>query len=146
MLSFYVVFMCHHIKPNSVSQYLLGIVSSLEPHFPNVCEARNGLLISYMLAGMWELQGFRMMHKCVLTEDDLLVILTIFTSGSLHNLLTISIIFTGCHALMHLGESTLPDNEAKWMFLKTILHHTIIMKDSFNIFIHAPYPQNGPIL
>src|SRR5882724_6999359 len=35
-LSFYVVFMAHHIKPTSMSQYLSGIVSSLEPHFPNV--------------------------------------------------------------------------------------------------------------
>jgi len=35
-LSFYVVFMAHHMKPTSISQYLSGIVSSLEPHFPNV--------------------------------------------------------------------------------------------------------------
>src|SRR5882724_7118818 len=46
MLSFYIIFMAHHIKPNSVSQYLSGIVSSLEPHFPNVCDIRNGLLMS----------------------------------------------------------------------------------------------------
>jgi len=37
-LSFYIIFMAQHIKPKSVSQYLSGIVSSLEPHFPNVRE------------------------------------------------------------------------------------------------------------
>ena len=49
-LSFYVVFMAHHIKPNSVSQYLSGIMSSLEPFFPKVQEARNGLLVAHTLA------------------------------------------------------------------------------------------------
>ena len=38
-LSFYIVFMCHHIKSNSILQFLLGIISSLEPLFPNVCES-----------------------------------------------------------------------------------------------------------
>ena len=57
-LTFYVIFMCHHIKPNSISQYLSGIVSSLEPHFPNVCEIHNGLLVSHTLAGMQKLRGF----------------------------------------------------------------------------------------
>jgi len=72
MLSFYVVFMCHHIKPNSISQYLSGIVSSLEPHFPNVHESRNGLLVSCTLAGMQKLQGFTgTTCKHALTEDDL---------------------------------------------------------------------------
>ena len=39
-LSFYVVFMAHHIKLNSVSQYLSGIISTLEPYFPIIWEAR----------------------------------------------------------------------------------------------------------
>jgi hypothetical protein len=31
-LSFYVVFMSHHISPKSVSAYLSGICNTLEPH------------------------------------------------------------------------------------------------------------------
>jgi hypothetical protein len=34
-LSFYTVFMSHHIDPKSVSSYLSGICQQLEPHFPN---------------------------------------------------------------------------------------------------------------
>ena len=44
-LSFYVVFMVHHIKPCSIDNYLSGIVSQLEPHFPSVCAARNSDLV-----------------------------------------------------------------------------------------------------
>ena len=29
MLSFYVVYMAHHIKPSSVTQYLSGIINTL---------------------------------------------------------------------------------------------------------------------
>ena len=58
------------------------------------------------------------------------VILTTFASGELDDLLTTSIIFTGFHALMHLGELTLLDNDAKRSFLKTILHHTVIVTPS----------------
>src|SRR5882724_8930268 len=57
-LSFYVVFIAHHIKPTSISQYLSGIVSSLEPHFPNVQENCNGLLVTCTLTGMQQLRGF----------------------------------------------------------------------------------------
>ncbi|KAF8580258.1 hypothetical protein K439DRAFT_1648243 [Ramaria rubella] len=38
ILSFYVVYMCHHIKPQSVSFYLSGISNSLEHFFPNVSD------------------------------------------------------------------------------------------------------------
>ena len=122
MLSFYIVFMAHHIKPNSVSQYLSGIVSSLKPHFPNVHDIWNGLLISRMLAGIHKLCRFTgTSHKRVLTEDDLNLNLMSFNSSNLDDLLMVSIIFTGFHSLMHLGELTVSDNEAKCSFLKAIL-------------------------
>ena len=57
-LSFYVVFMAHHIKPTSVMQYLSGIVNSLEPHFPDVRHNRRSLLVTRTLAGMRKLRGF----------------------------------------------------------------------------------------
>ena len=39
-LSFYIVFMCCHIKPSSVESYLSGICNQLEPWFPRVQEIR----------------------------------------------------------------------------------------------------------
>jgi hypothetical protein len=35
-LSFYAVYMCHHLNPRSVNTYLSGISQQLETHFPTV--------------------------------------------------------------------------------------------------------------
>jgi len=35
-LSFYTVYMCYHIKPQSVDSYLAGIQSQLEAYFPSI--------------------------------------------------------------------------------------------------------------
>src|SRR5882724_11835851 len=35
-LSFFIIFMAHHIKPISVTQYLSGIINSLELYFPDI--------------------------------------------------------------------------------------------------------------
>ena len=43
-LSFFIVFMSHHINPHSVTGYLSGICQQLEPHFPNVCQAHSCLV------------------------------------------------------------------------------------------------------
>ena len=45
-LSFYIVFMCSHIKPSSVESYLSGICNQLEPWFPRVREIRTSALVS----------------------------------------------------------------------------------------------------
>lgn len=50
-LSFYVVFIAHHIEPRSVENYLSGTVSQLEPHFPSVRAARNFDLVRRTLRG-----------------------------------------------------------------------------------------------
>ena len=43
-LSFFIVFMCHHIKPNLVDSYLSGICQQLEPYFPAVRDVRKSIL------------------------------------------------------------------------------------------------------
>ena len=87
MLSFYIVF---HIKPNSVSQYLSGIVSSLEPHFPNIRNICNGLLVSRTLTGIRKLCGFTGTScKHALTEDDLNLILMSLNSADCHGQLMV---------------------------------------------------------
>jgi hypothetical protein len=50
-LSFYIVFMCHHIKPDSVDTYLSGICNQLETHFPHVRTIRSSTLVSRTLKG-----------------------------------------------------------------------------------------------
>ena len=56
-LSFYIIFMAHHINPRSVGAYLSGICNMLEPHFPTVCTICNGPLVSKTLAGSKKLCG-----------------------------------------------------------------------------------------
>ena len=50
-LSFYAVFMSHHIEPRSVSTYLSGICQQLEPYFPNVRAARQSPLVERTMKG-----------------------------------------------------------------------------------------------
>src|SRR5882724_3200104 len=81
-LSFYVVFMCHHINPKSVTAYLSGICNSLEPHFPDVCKIHLDPLVVCMLAGMKKLRrGQTVCHQCPLTEEDLIVLFARFDTG-----------------------------------------------------------------
>jgi hypothetical protein len=56
-LSFFTVFMCHHINPKSVNNYLSGICNNLEGHFPDVRSTRNSPLVSRTLAGCKRLYG-----------------------------------------------------------------------------------------
>jgi len=128
--------MTHHIKPTSISQYLSGIISSLEPHFPNVREICNRLLISRTLAGMRKLRGFTgMSRKHALDEEDLITILNKFPICSLDDLVMIAIVFTGFHALLRLGEMTQPDNVEKRTFRKMSLRHSLVILASFYSFI-----------
>src|SRR5882672_5119455 len=104
-LSFFIIFMGHHIKPISVTQYLSGIVNSLEPYFPDVRKNRHSVLITRTLAGMHKLRGFTGTHqKQALTEDDLLLLQLTYDSTNLNDLLFLAIIFSSFHALLQLGE------------------------------------------
>ena len=55
MLSFYVVYMAHHIKPNSVAQYFSGIINTLQLLFPNAHAARHHPLVTKSLTQMCRL-------------------------------------------------------------------------------------------
>jgi len=49
MLSLFTVYMCHHIKPGSVTTYLSGICQQLEPYFPKICAACDSALVPHTL-------------------------------------------------------------------------------------------------
>src|SRR5882724_10266984 len=81
-LSFYVVFMCHHINPNSVTAYLSGICNSLEPHFPDVRKICLDPLVVRTLTGMKKLRGGQTVrHQRPLTEADLIALFTRLDRG-----------------------------------------------------------------
>src|SRR5882724_10841874 len=135
-LSFYIVFMSHHIKLVSVMQYLSGIINSLKPHFPHIRKNHHNILVTQTLTGMRKLQGFiGTHHKCALTEDDLLSLLDHFTSGNLDDMLFIAIVFSLFHTLLQLRETTQPDSASKHSFWKVTLRHSVKLTRSTFSFI-----------
>lgn len=110
-LSFFTVYMCHHIRPNSVDSYLSGICNQLEPHFPNVREIRKGMLVSRTLQGCKRLRGTAVRRKQPLSRVHLRQAITALPPSPSHDdLLFLSSLLTGFRALLRLGELTMPDN------------------------------------
>ena len=56
-LSFFTVYISHHINPHSVNSYLSGIVHQLEPYFPSIQAACNSRLVSKTLTGCMRRHG-----------------------------------------------------------------------------------------
>jgi len=113
-LSFYVVFMCHHINTWSVSMYLSGICNTLEPHFQDIWKAWLHPIMTWMLSGMMKMQGnISFNHKCALTSADVELLFYHYDTGQHDDTLFLTITLTGFHALLHLGEMTQPDLKGK---------------------------------
>ena len=74
-LSFYTVYMSHHINPCSVNTYLSGILQQLEAHFPTVKEAQNSTLVHHTLQGCMRMKGMATVCKQALTVDDLQLVI-----------------------------------------------------------------------
>ncbi|KAJ7678398.1 hypothetical protein B0H17DRAFT_1161347 [Mycena rosella] len=74
-LSFFVVYMCSHISPDSVDSYLSGICNQLEDHFPDIRKNRNSRLVSKTLAGCKRLRGSAKKRKQPLTIHHLITVI-----------------------------------------------------------------------
>ena len=129
-LSFFVVFMCHHIKPQSVQAYLSGICNQLEPFFANVREVRNHRLVTKTLAGCKKLRAAPVSRKDPLSRSDLATITNAYQhSPSYDDCLFLTLLLTGFHGLLRLGELVWPDNHALQDYRKVILRHTAVVQD-----------------
>jgi hypothetical protein len=112
-LSFFTVFMCYHIKPDSVDSYLSGICHQLEPYFPSVRTIRNSVICKRTLAGCKRLRGVPTNRKRALTMDDLNVVIRHYSDSHSHDdLLFVSQLLTGFFALMRLGELAVSDDRS----------------------------------
>jgi hypothetical protein len=131
--------MAHHIKPASITAYLLGICNSLEPYFPNVQQARHSLIVTKSLAGMHKLRGSRPITcKRALTEDDLRALPLQFSNPSHDDRLFLAMVFTGFNGLLRAGEMTRSSNPAKHSSKKTTMRHTVLVQATQYSF-HLPY-------
>jgi hypothetical protein len=112
-LSFFVVFMSHHISPRSVKTYLSGLVNQLQPYYPDVLTARHSRLVKQTLAGCLKLRAEPTDRKEALTLADVTRVLTHFGDTPNHdNLLFIAMFLSAFFALHRLGELAFPDDAA----------------------------------
>ena len=125
-LSFFAVYMCHHINPRSVNTYLSGIVQQLEPYFPNVRTARNSNIVRRTLQGCMRMRGVATSRKRALTIQDLKMVAGHFSSSSCHDdLLFVAMLFTGFFGLLRLGEMTFPDDRRLRNWKKVVLRKSV---------------------
>ncbi|KAH9856340.1 hypothetical protein C2E23DRAFT_722623 [Lenzites betulinus] len=110
-LSLYATYMCHHIEPWSVDLYLLGICSELKAFYPVARSARASTLVFCTIKGFKRLRSKPIMHKRALLRDKLMRVIASFgPNPSYNDGLFITILLTGFHALLHLGELVWPNN------------------------------------
>ncbi|KIJ28304.1 hypothetical protein M422DRAFT_107012, partial [Sphaerobolus stellatus SS14] len=131
-LSFYVVYMCHHLKPTTVGTYLSGICHLLEPYFPDIRIARSSPMVSRSLAGMKKLRGLQpTRRKRALSREDLTSIINRLPPTPSHDdRLFIAMLLTGFFGLLRLGELTFPDNIRKRSFKKLTMRHSLRLEPS----------------
>jgi hypothetical protein len=111
-LSFFTVYMSHHIKPSSVDNYLSGICQQLEPYFPSVREARKSMVCKCTLTGCKRLRGAPTRRKRALSMDDLHLVVQHYSQSQDHDdRLFVTQLLTGFFALMRLGELVVPDDK-----------------------------------
>jgi len=135
-LSFFIVFMCSHIKPQSVESYLSGISSSLEPFYSNVRDIRRHHLVTKTLAGCKKMHTSPVHRKEPLDVTHLARLSTLFSHSLIHDdLLFLALLFTGFYGLLRLGELVWPDRRMLQDFRKTTLRHTVDLTPSSYAFL-----------
>jgi hypothetical protein len=125
-LSFYVVYISHFLKPNSVKTYLSGICSQLESFYPDVRHHRSHHFVIKALRGCAKRFSTGTTRKRPLTRADLVAVRDHYAFSSAHDdLLFTAILFSGFHALMRLGELVWPDNPSLRNYHKVSLRTSV---------------------
>ena len=136
-LSFYIVFLSSHINPKSDNSYLSGICRQLEPFYPEVRQTRKSVMVSCTMAGC--LRRFVSPVKCKqpLSHADLrLVLKGIGPTPSHDDILFVTLLLTGFHALMRLGELVFPDKKTLQNYRKISLRHSVrLLPDQYSFFL-----------
>ena len=129
-LSFFTVYMCHHIRPSSVDTYLSGICQQLEPYFPSVREARQSMICKRTLTGCKRLRGVPTRRKRALSMDDLKLVVGHYSHSQDHDdFLFVTQMLTGFFALMRLGELVTPDDKTLIDPRKLTNRTSVVMSD-----------------
>lgn len=125
-LSLYATYMCHQIEPRSVDSYLSGICSELEAFFPTVRAARASLIVSRTMKGFKRLRSKPIVRKRALSKDDLQRAVASFgATPSYDDHLFTTILLTGFHALLRLGELVWPDRKELQSYRKIVMRTSV---------------------
>lgn len=139
-LSFFVVYMSHHIEPRSVGSYLSGVCNHLETFFPDARQNRNAPLVKKTLAGMKKLRSKPVRRKQPLTRKHLLnAESSITTLSTYDNILFALMLITGTCGLLRLGELTLPNNPAIRNLRKLTQRSSVELIDHNGFSFWLPY-------
>ncbi|KIM77829.1 hypothetical protein PILCRDRAFT_76302 [Piloderma croceum F 1598] len=124
-LSYYIIFQSSHINLKSVTSYLTGICSNLEPFFPEICSNLAATLVKHTLKGALH---HRQPTKCKapLTTVQLQSIFAMLHQSQDHdNMLFLSMLNMGFPGLLHLGERAISNKPDLQDFHKIILHNLL---------------------
>lgn len=109
MLSFYVVYMCHHIKPKSIKSYLSGICNQLETFYPSIHTTCQSYLITHTLTRCTKLWAVAAKQKHAVSFEELTDVHLSISGTVDHNLLLFLSIASVSFHLMCIGENMWPD-------------------------------------
>ncbi|OBZ77411.1 hypothetical protein A0H81_02296 [Grifola frondosa] len=113
----------------SVDSYLSGICSSLEEYYPNIRAVCSSPLVTRCVKGCKRLYSNPIRRKSPLTKDDLRLVHSALSLSHDHDdHLFLSLLLTGFHALMRLGELVWPDQSSLRLFKKLALRHHIALE------------------
>ncbi|KAG1869229.1 hypothetical protein C8R48DRAFT_597724 [Suillus tomentosus] len=130
-LSFFVVWLSHHIEPRSVDSYLSGIVNRLETHFPHVRETRKSILVTRTLKGCKRRLSKPIQRKQPLTVEDLGRVMDALSASDTYNDgLFLALLVTGFKTLQRLAELCWPNTKKHQSYRKVPLRHTLILTDT----------------
>lgn len=110
-MSYFIVYMCHHIRPQSVDSYLSGICNQLEPYFPNIREIRSSILVARTLKGCKRLKGTTVNRKLPISRDHIQLAIDQYGNSPIYDdKLWLCQFLCGFDALLRVAEFTMPDN------------------------------------
>ncbi|PBK77854.1 hypothetical protein ARMSODRAFT_862329, partial [Armillaria solidipes] len=125
-MSYYVVFMSAHIKPESVSSYLSGICNRLENFFPDIREIRNSPIVSRTLKGCKRLKGSEVKRKSPLSRDNIRhAIKTLGQSSDYDDCLFLALLVTGFNGLLRLAELSMPNSKKSRNWRKVVCRTSV---------------------
>lgn len=137
-LSLYVVWACGSgIEPRSISSYLSGICSLLEPFYPDVKKERASFLVVRTLTGCHKRFSAPTSRKRPLTQDDLYKLQGYYHTQEYEDILFWTITTVGWHGLHRLGELVCKSQNVR-NTRKTIKRSSLCLSPSFAQYV-LPY-------